>query len=45
MSRLSSEEIVTVATCWTVPRSRAPMRGPSQVVAPPIIGIAMEFTA
>ena len=45
MSRLSSDEMVTVATCWTEPSSRAPMRGPAQVVAPPIIGIAMEFTA
>ena len=45
MSRLSSDEMFTVAHCCTEPSSRAPMRGPTQVVAPPIIGIAMELTA
>ena len=45
ISRLTAEEIVTVATCCSVPRSIAPISGPSQVVVPPISGMAMEFTA
>src|SRR2546430_8051848 len=35
--RLSAEEIVTVANCWMVPSSTAPMIGPTQLVIPPII--------
>jgi len=42
---LSSDEIVTVATCCAVPSNIAPIMGPSHVVVPPIIGIASAFTA
>ena len=45
ISRLTAEEIVTVAICCSVPSSSAPTSGPTQLVAPPIIGMAMELTA
>src|SRR3990170_2134619 len=45
MRRFSSEEMVTVATCWAVPSRTAPMTGPTHVVVPPIIGIARLLTA
>src|SRR5580704_1639346 len=45
ISRLSAEEIVTVASCWIVPSSTAPMIGPTQLVIPPITGIATLLTA
>src|SRR6185436_4590213 len=45
ISRLTTEEMVTVATCCSVPSRMAPMSGPIQVVVPPIIGMAIEFTA
>src|SRR5215813_8577183 len=45
INRLRAEEIVTVASCWMVPSSTAPMIGPIQLVMPPIIGIATLFTA
>ena len=41
----TADEIVTVATCWTVPSNSAPISGPTQVVVPPIIGMAIELTA
>src|ERR1700722_6810737 len=40
-----AEEIVTVATCCSVPSSTAPMTGPSQVEVPPISGMAIVLTA
>jgi len=40
-----SEEKVTVAHCWSVARTMAPTSGPTQLVVPPIIGMAIEFTA
>ena len=43
--RLISDEIVTVATCYTVASNTAPISGPSQVVVPPIIAMAMVLTA
>ena len=43
--RLAAEEIVTVATCCSVPSSSAPTIGPTQDVVPPIIGMAIELTA
>ena len=45
MSTPSSEENVTVAHCWSVARRIAPISGPTQLVVPPIIGMAIEFTA
>src|SRR5579862_8690204 len=45
ISRFSAEEIVTVATCWMVPRRIAPITGPTQLVIPPITGIATLLTA
>ena len=45
MSRLPTEEMVTVATCCSVPSRMAPISGPTQLVVPPIIGMAIEFTA
>src|SRR5262249_44058713 len=41
----SSEEIVTVASCWAVPSNTAPITGPSHVVVPPTTGIARLFSA
>ena len=45
ISRLTADEMVTVATCCSVPSSSAPTSGPTQLVVPPIIGMAMELTA
>ena len=45
MSRLTAEEMVTVAICCNDPSRIAPMSGPTQLVVPPIIGMAMELTA
>src|SRR6186713_458094 len=45
ISRLTADEMVTVATCCSVPSSSAPTKGPTQRVVPPIIGMAMELTA
>lgn len=45
MNRFISEEIVTVASCWVVPSRMAPITGPTQLVVPPIIGMASAFTA
>ena len=45
MSRFTAEEMVTVATCWIVPSSSAPITGPIQVVVPPTSGMAMLLTA
>ena len=45
ISRLTADEIVTVATCCSVPSSSAPTSGPTHEVVPPIIGMAIEFTA
>ena len=45
ISRLTAEEIVTVATCCSVPSRMAPISGPTQLVVPPIIGMAIELTA
>src|SRR4029079_13118924 len=44
-SRLTADEIVTLATCCNVPSSSVPTRGPTQLMVPPIIGMAIEFTA
>ncbi len=45
MSRLSSDEMVTVAHCCRVATRMAPISGPIQEVVPPIIGMAIELTA
>src|SRR5207249_11094585 len=45
INRLSAEEIVTVASCWIVPSRTAPMIGPTQLVMPPMTGIATLLTA
>jgi hypothetical protein len=37
--------MVTVAICCSEPSSTAPISGPTQLVVPPIIGIAIELTA
>src|SRR2546426_2872466 len=42
MNRFISEEIVTVASCCAVPSSTAPITGPTQLVVPPIIGMARD---
>ena len=42
---LTHDEIVTVATCCSVPSRMAPISGPTQFEVPPIIGMAIEFTA
>ena len=39
------QQVTTVTICCSVPRRIAPISGPSQVVVPPIIGIAIAFTA
>src|SRR5262249_21529620 len=43
--RLTADEIVTVAICCNDPSSNAPISGPTQLVVPPINGMAMELTA
>src|SRR5262249_18805646 len=43
--RLTAEEMVTVAICCNDPSRIAPISGPTQLVVPPIIGMAMELTA
>ena len=45
ISRLTADEIVTVAICWSEPSRIAPISGPTQLVVPPISGMAMELTA
>src|SRR5689334_27268 len=45
ISKLSAEDIVTVATCCRVPRRIAPITGPSQLEVPPTKGIATPLTA
>ena len=40
ISRLSADDIVTVATCCSVPSRIAPITGPSQLDVPPTSGIA-----
>src|SRR5262245_11544417 len=45
ISRFTADEIVTVATCCSVPRRIAPIKGPAQDVVPPIMGMAIELTA
>ena len=44
-SRFTSDEIVTVTTCCSVPIRIEPISGPTQVVVPPITGIAIALTA
>ena len=45
MRRFTAEEMVTVAICCSEPSRIAPISGPTQLVVPPIIGMAMELTA
>ena len=45
ISRFNAEEMVTVASCWIVPSRIAPITGPTQLVMPPINGIATLLTA
>ena len=45
IKRLTADEIVTVAICCSEPSRMAPINGPTQLVVPPISGMAMEFTA
>src|SRR5499427_8742424 len=45
MRRLTADEMVTVAICCNDPSRTAPISGPTQLVVPPIIGMAMELTA
>jgi hypothetical protein len=45
INRFTADETVTVATCCNVPSRIAPISGPTQLVVPPIIGMAIEFTA
>ena len=44
ISRLTAEEIVTVAICCSEPSRIAPTKGPTQLVVPPMIGMAIELT-
>src|SRR5215467_3119515 len=44
ISRFTAEEIVTVAICCSEPSRMAPIRGPTQLVVPPMIGMAIELT-
>ena len=45
ISRLTADEIVTVAICCSEPSRMAPISGPTQLVVPPISGMAIELTA
>src|SRR6476469_3750552 len=42
--RFTGEEMVTEAICCSEPSRMAPITGPTQLVVPPMIGMAMEFT-
>src|SRR5689334_427849 len=42
--RFTAEEMVTVAICCSEPSRMAPITGPTQLVVPPMIGMAMELT-
>ena len=44
-SRLTADEIVTVAICCSEPSKIGPISGPTQLVVPPISGMAIELTA
>src|SRR5215471_4852937 len=44
ISRFTAEEMVTVAICCNEPSRMAPIRGPTQLVVPPMIGMAIELT-
>src|SRR6185503_6033596 len=44
ISKFTADEIVTVASCCSEPSRIAPTSGPIQLVVPPMIGIAIEFT-
>src|ERR1700722_6729661 len=44
-SRLSADEMVTVAICCTVARNTAPSTAPIQLAVPPTSGMAMLLTA
>src|SRR5262249_3159794 len=44
-STFTELEIVTVTYCCSEPSRIAPISGPTQLVVPPIIGRAIEFTA
>src|SRR6185312_8212837 len=41
----TADEMVTVVTCCRVPSRIVPISGPTQLVVPPISGMAMELTA
>src|SRR5581483_1764016 len=43
--RLAADEIVTVTYCCSEPSRSVPISGPTQLVVPPISGMAMELTA
>ena len=45
ISRFTAEEMVTVASCCSEPSRIAPISGPTQLVVPPIIDMAIELTA
>ena len=45
ISRLTADEIVTVATSWIVPSNTEPNSGPIQLFMPPTTGIATLLTA
>src|SRR5664279_2183457 len=45
ISRLTAEDMVTVAYCCSEPSRMVPTSGPIQLVVPPIIGMAIELTA
>ena len=45
INKLTADEMVTVAICCSDPSSNAPISGPTQLVVPPMSGIAMELTA
>src|SRR4029079_7402882 len=44
ISRFTAEEMVTVAICCSEPSRMAPITGPTQLVVPPMIGMAMALT-
>ena len=45
LTGVTADEIVTVAICCSEPSRIAPISGPTQLVVPPISGIAIELTA
>jgi hypothetical protein len=45
INRFQADDTVTCTSCCTLPSSTAPMSGPTQLIVPPIKGMAILLTA